>query len=155
MNIKPNRGHISAKQRAVIDDILKNGISESEALAKHSISLIKFRRWLKGRLFLYELNTAIDAAVRQTNLTMAYRLPLVAKTLTGLIANQKGETIRKACLDIIELQKTSACLQLPKETQDEQARSKYNLTQEKAAKIWAVLAEKNEKPASAPPSSKS
>jgi hypothetical protein len=143
MNFKPNRGHISSRQRAVIDDMLKNGLTEKEALEKHGITPIRYRRWLKGGLYMQEINVAIDAAMRQQKFTIAQCLPDAADKLTELIDTEKGETVRKACLDIIALQKADAPPQIVQ--QDGQTQNKYNLTQEKAAKIWAVLAEKEPK----------
>jgi len=143
MNFKQNRGHISSRQRTVIDDILKNGLTEKEALEKHRITPIRYRRWLKGGLYMQEINVAIDAAMRQQKFTIAQCLPDAADKLTELIDTEKGETARKACLDIIALQKADVTPQIAQ--QDNQTQNKYNLTQEKAAKIWAVLAEKEPK----------
>jgi hypothetical protein len=145
MNFKPNRGHISSRQRAVIDDMLKNGLTEKEALEKHGITPIRYRRWLKGGLYMQEINTAIDAVMRQQKFTIAHCLPDAAEKLTELLDTEKGETARKACLDIIALQKADATSPIAQKDTDEQIQSKYNLTQEKAAKIWAILAEKEPK----------
>ena len=145
MNLKRYRGHISSSQRAVIDDILKNGLTERQALENHGVTRIRYRRWLKGGLYMQELNDAIDAAMRQRKLTMAHSLPDVADRLTKLIDTEKGETVRKTCLDIIALQKADAPPQIPQHQTDEQIINKYNLTEEKAAKIWALLAEKEPK----------
>ena len=145
MNLKRNRGHLSGRQRAVIDDMLRNGLTEHDALEKHGITPIHHRRWLKGGLYMQEINAAIDAATRQRKFTIAHCLPDAAEKLAELIGTEKGETARKACLDIIALQNADADRQPPQENNDDQIRSKYNLTEEKAAKIWAVLAQKDEK----------
>jgi hypothetical protein len=145
MNVKPKRGHISSRQRAVIDDILKNGLTERQALENHGVTRIRYRRWLKGGLYMQELNDAIDAAMRQQKFTIAHCLPDAAEKLTELLDTEKGETARKACLDIIELQRSDIAPRITQKDTDDQTQNKYNLTQEKAAKIWAILAQKNEK----------
>ena len=66
-------------------------------------------------------------------------LPRLPKNLSTLIKSQKEETSRKACVDIITLWKNDEADHMP--AQKDSPDQMPQLSQEKAAKIWAVLAE--------------
>ena len=67
------------------------------------------------------------------------------RKLAHLIDSEKEETARKACVDVISLWHNDDAQQVPEKTDCQNQTPQ--LSQEKAAKIWAVLAEKEEKQA--------
>ncbi len=103
MKTKRHCGHLSDKQRAVLNDLFQNGLTEHETLEKHNISTCRYRKWLENGLFTQEIDNRVEAAMRQSKLVMARWLPLAAERLAQLTISEKDETARKACLDIISL----------------------------------------------------
>jgi hypothetical protein len=142
MNPKRNFGHLSKTQQIFIEDMF-SGLGEYETLKKHNITQARYRKWLRNGLFAHEINLRIESAMRQGKLAMARCLPKAAKRLTNLTASQKDETARKACLDVISLRHADIEQETEKKTQSDN--QQFQLSQQKAAKIWAVLAEKEPK----------
>jgi hypothetical protein len=143
LNLKQNCGHLSNKQRAVIEDIFKNAISEHEVLEKYKIRPCRYRNWLKNGLFTQEIDNRIEAAVRQSKLAMARWLPLVAERLAQLTISEKDETARKACLDIISLHTHENEQKTARNAQAAQPNEIKLLPPEIASKLLAALAEKD------------
>ena len=108
MGIKQNPGHLSKRQRAIIDDLIKNGLNEYEILDKYKISPCRYKKWLENELFVQELDARIAAAARQARFALIHSQPKAIDKLMKMIDQEKGETARKACLDIIELRKSDA-----------------------------------------------
>jgi hypothetical protein len=97
-------GHLSKRQKLVIQDILKNGLSEYEVLEKYKISPCRYRKWLENDLFLHELKAYSDAAARQKTLALLHQQSKAIKRLAKIIDEAKdSETLRKACLDLLQL----------------------------------------------------
>jgi len=99
-------GHLSKRQKLVIEDILKNGLSESDVLEKHKISPCRYRKWLENDLFVHELDARAEAVKRQIHFTLLHSQAKVMEKLVNMIDQEKGETARKLCLDLIELRKS-------------------------------------------------
>jgi hypothetical protein len=103
MKTKQNPGHISKRQKLIIDDLLKNGLNECEVLDKYKISPCRYRKWLENDLFLRELKAYSEAAARQKTLTLLHQQSKVIQRLAKMIDEEKGETLRKACRDLLQL----------------------------------------------------
>ena len=146
MNLKRYRSHLSDKQRAVINDMSQNSLTELEVLEKHNISPGRYRRWLKNGLFVQEIDDRIEAAMRQSKLVMAKWLPLVAERLAQLTISEKDETARKACLDVISLYSHGTEQKTAQNAQPVQAKEIKPLPPEIASKLLAALVEKNPEP---------
>ena len=142
MGMKRNRGHLSHKQRAVLDDLLKNGLTEQEALEKHNISTCRYRKWLENGLFEQEINARIDAAIRQSKLVMAHHRPWAAQRLVQLTVSEKDETARKACLDVISLHNDDVVQDIAEAPQPPNELPR--ISDEKASRMLAILAEDEE-----------
>jgi hypothetical protein len=138
MNFKRNRAHLGRKQRAVINDLL-NGLNKYESLEKNKVRPARYRQWLKNKLFRQELTARIDAQKRQGKFLMLHCFPQAATKLAELIDSKKDETARKACIDVISLQKTH----LDKESaeKDQSENQPLKISDEKAARMLAILAE--------------
>jgi hypothetical protein len=138
MNPKRNFGHLGRKQRAVINDLL-NGLNRYETLEKNKVRPARYREWLKNKLFAEELRARFDAAKCQGKFVMAHCFPQAAQKLAGLIDSEKEETARKACIDVISLQKSDIDRQTAEKDQCENPSLK--ISDEKAARMLAILAE--------------
>jgi len=145
-----HRGHLGKKQRAVINDMFKNGLAEPETLEKHNIRPCRYRKWLENGMFKQEIDTRIEAAMRQSKLVMVRWLPLVAERLAQLTISEKDETARKACLDIISLHTPETEQKTAQNAQTVQAKEIKPLPPEMASKLLAALAEKNQEPQASP-----
>ena len=150
MNLKRHCGHLSNKQRAVIEDMFKNGLSEHEVLEKYKIYPYRYRNWLANGLFTQEINNRIEAAMRQSKLAMARWLPLAAERLAQLTISEKDETARKACLDIISLHTLETEKKAAQNAQTVQAKEIKPLPPEIASKLLAALAKKDTEPQASP-----
>jgi len=138
MKLKRYRGHLSDKQRAVINDLFQNGLTEPETLEKHNISPCRYRKWLEDGLFPQEINDRFEAAVRQSKLVMARWLPLTAERLAQLTISEKDETARKACLDVISLHTPET---EQKTVEEVKPKELPTLPPEVASKLLAALVE--------------
>jgi hypothetical protein len=105
MGIKQNPGHISKRQRAVIEDLIKNGLTEYEIFDKYKISPCRYKKWLENNLFTTELEAYAKAARRQRTFALIHLQTKVIEKLAKMVKDEKGETARKACLDLLELRK--------------------------------------------------
>jgi hypothetical protein len=134
------RSHLSKTQKAVLEDLLQNGMSEQEAMQKHNVSIYRYRKWLANGLFARELNLSIESTMRQKIIAMARSLPNTAARLVSLTSSQKDETARKACLDIMSKQISN----LPNQIDQTAATDNEPLpiSDEKAARMLDILAEK-------------
>ena len=141
MKLKRYRGHLSDKQRAVINDLFQNGLTEPETLEKHNISPCRYRKWLENGLFPQEINDRFEAAVRQSKLVMARWLPLTAERLAQLTISEKDETARKACLDVISLHTPETEQKAARNAQTVQPKEIKPLPPEMASKLLAALVE--------------
>ena len=147
MKLKRDFGHIGRTQRAVIDDLLVHGLSERETLEKHKVSPSRYRRWLENGVFRRELDIGIESASRQAKLTAALSLPKASARLAELINSEKDETARKACLDIIKLQKTDEEAQAARKAEQDEDQNEFaDMSDAKASKILAILAEDDDEP---------
>jgi len=84
------RYHLGRNQRAVIED-LANGISAYQSLKNHHIPLSRYNKWLKNKSFIDWLDICISGSMRQR--------------LNQLTLCENPETSRKACLDMMAMQK--------------------------------------------------
>jgi len=141
MKTKRHCGHLGNKQRAVINDMFKNGLAEHETLEKHNIRPCRYRKWLENGMFKQEIDARIDAAMRQSKLVMARWLPLAAERLAQLTISEKDETARKACLDVISLHTPETEQKTTQNAQTMQAKEIKPLPPEIASKLLAALVE--------------
>jgi hypothetical protein len=143
MNFKPNRGHLGRKQRAVINDLL-SGLNKYESLEKNKISPSRYKLWLKSKLFRQELLARFDAEKRQGKFVMARCIPQAAEKLSELIGSEKPEIARKACVDVLSLQKTGVEQEALENVQSRDQQPK--ISDDKAERMLAILAEDEKTP---------
>ena len=93
---------LTPRQLAVVDELFEGGLDEAGVLAKHKVSTRLYRAWLADELFAEELAFRFESTRRAGDLIIARYTPVAAAKLVGLIDSDKAETVRKACLDILE-----------------------------------------------------
>src|SRR3989339_1711565 len=87
---KQKRSHLGRSQRAAIEEIA-NGLTVYQALQKYRIPLSRYNKWLENKSFIDWLEICISGAIRQR--------------LNRLTLCESPETSRKACLDMMAMQK--------------------------------------------------
>ena len=132
---------LSAKQLAVIDDLFGGELDERAVLDKYKISRKLYNRWLTDPAFAVQLDRAVMAAYRRSALFVARNAPLAAEKLVALATNEKGETARKACIDIISMHTPAVSLPVAPVVQSDNRTDRPQITPETAGIILAVLAE--------------
>ncbi len=95
---------LTKKQAAVIEDLFATEMEERAILEKHQVKPQEYERWLANERFAGQLEQRIAAALRRGRMTLARNASNAATRLIELIRCDKGETARKACLDILGLQ---------------------------------------------------
>ena len=106
--MKKKRKGLTKRQLSVIEDLIGGGMDEPELLKKHGLSRRLFRHWMSSEEFTAEVSFRMDSACRQSSFLLARYAPVAAAKLVELTESDKGETVRKACLDIM-----SSCGDLP------------------------------------------
>ncbi|MBN1362986.1 MAG: hypothetical protein JW993_20475 [Sedimentisphaerales bacterium] len=137
---------LTRRQRALIEDLFADGANEQQVLAKHKVSRELYARWLADERFLEAFENRIAQAYRAGRIILARAAHQAATTLVGLSqATDKGETTRKASLDILAAQGPAA----PRPTAippQPTASPVRPLPPETASRILAILAEEQDAP---------
>lgn len=132
---------LTKKQLALIDDLFTSELNETEILQKHKVSRILYNKWLCDKNFMRDFDNRITIAFKRNAARLAQN---VSKAVEKLITMTEGdkELSRKACLDIITLQKQVLSNQ-PAFRQETKQPENPNvcLSDEAAGKILAALAE--------------
>jgi hypothetical protein len=133
---------LSRRQLAFIEALFANECDEQKTLDDHRISMRLYRKWLQGRAFRTELEYRVNAGYRQSTLLLAVKAREAAKKLAGLAENGKGETARKACMDVITM-KPPAHLPGVSALRDDKEQPPP-IPPQTASRILAVLAGEND-----------
>ena len=141
MKTKRNYRRLGKKQLAVITDVCENALTEADALAKNHVTKWLYKKWLNNPAFTAELDARFEEALRRSKCLIAHCLPLAVQRLVQLIVSEKDETARKACLDLISLKLSDADLQNPQNPQQQNEKNIPQISDEKASKMLAILAE--------------
>ena len=92
---------LSTRQLAVLEDLFSGELEEQAVLDKYKVSRNLYNRWLANETFAEQFAQCIAGAYRQSAVMIARYAPLAAAKLVQLTESEKAETARKACLDII------------------------------------------------------
>jgi hypothetical protein len=134
---------LSKRQLAVAEDLFAGELDEQKVLDKYKVSRKLYNRWLAEPAFAERLRQCIDATHLRSAVLVARNAPKAADTLLELTASDKGETARKACLDII-LMNTPAHSADTLATPDAMSENHPPLSNATASKILAALAEEKD-----------
>ena len=148
---------LNVRQLAFIGDLFGGKLSEEEALKKHHVSRRLYNKWLTGPVFAEEFDRRIAGLHRRNALLIARNASEAMEELMKLIKGEeestgnsvkkagKGETTRKACLDIIKMHLSPSRIGRPK-APDKKATpppEMPRLSPETTGKLLAILAEGN------------
>jgi hypothetical protein len=132
---------LCVRQLAVIDDLFKDKIEESEILKNHNLNRKLFEKWLADESFLDYLNRRIAWEYRLGEILLARSVSKAVSILVKLTESSQSETARKACLDIITMRANlSAGVQASEDNPKPPAES-LPFSHETAGKMLAFLAE--------------
>jgi hypothetical protein len=129
---------LNKKQIRVLDDFFSEAVQEESVLKKNKVRSAVYKRWLLTDDFFDEF---IKRAKRKTKFMIAQYSHIATAKLIELTDCEKEETARKSCLDIITLQMNSPETAVG---QTEDNKSDFVISDKKASKLLAVLAEDEE-----------
>jgi len=131
------------RQHQLIDALITSKCDEQTILTEHKISRATYQKWLAEPAFLEQFELRRAMAHRRSRAIIAHHAHKAADRLFTLITEGKGETARKACLDIISMAGNSTSGPATPPQEDKPADSPQ-IPPEAAARILAALAEQNE-----------
>ena len=136
--------YLRKKQLDVLRDMFSSELDEQQVLDKHNVGAGVYSRWLADELFWAEFSRLVEAARLRSQALLARYSFVAAAKLIELTGSEKGETARKACLDIIALPKAANEKVRPSDVQ--QGVSEYQqLSPETAGRLLAALAKEKGK----------
>ncbi len=130
---------LSKKQLAVLDDLFKGDLEAPAILQKNNLSADRFNKWLADENFKNQFTQRIEWLNLQSQAMIARYASIAVTKLVNLADSEKGETARKACLDIISLPKIP--VQNKQQKGDLQQQKTQELPPALASKLLQALAE--------------
>lgn len=91
------------RQHQFIDALITHKCDEQTILAEHKISRATYQKWLAEPAFLEQFELRREMAHHRSRAIIAHHAHEAAERLFTLTTEGKGETARKACLDIISM----------------------------------------------------
>lgn len=141
-----NSNTLTKRQLAVIEDLFAGEMEEREVLDKHNVKPHRYEQWLADERFVEYFERRIARACRESRIILARFASGAAAKLVELAATGKGETARKACLDIISLH-TSAETKAPQDKtlpEQEEAAAPRALSPQALSRLLAALAKESQ-----------
>jgi len=132
------RKQLSDRQTAVLEDLFDSDLDEQGVLAKYRVRQSTYDKWLTEKPFAEQFSRYVTRARRRSGLLLAKYCCLAAAKLVQLTASKKGETARKACLDIINQPKIVA---EAKEVEKDSNKQVELLSGTTASRLLAAMAE--------------
>jgi hypothetical protein len=133
---------LSKKQLVVIENLFTGELGEQAVLDKYKVSRKLYNKWLADEAFAEQLDQYVAGAYRQSAFLIARYAPRAAAKLVQLTESEKGETTRKACLDIISMPMlANRDLRHPAQRQITDCPPTQQLSERTASRLLAVLAE--------------
>ncbi len=132
---------LTKRQLAVLEDLFTGELDEQSTIKKHGVSRPIYERWFADERFASRFDQRVERACRQSRMIFARNAADAASKLVKLAKEGKGETARKACLDIISMQH-SAGRKTPSDTPSasEPPAPAADLSPETASRLLAALA---------------
>ena len=146
---------LHGRQLAFIGDLFGGKLDEQAALKKHHVSRKLYNKWLSDPAFVEQFDRRFAGLCRQNALQIARNASEAMEELMTLIKAEegntkgsgskaeKGETARKACLDIIKMHLSPRLAGRPKAPVKKATPPPEppELSAQTASKLLAVLAE--------------
>ena len=135
------RRYLRKKQLAVLGDMFDGELEEAAVLAKHKVSEAVYSRWLSDEMFCKEFARRISGSRLRIQALLAKYSFMAAVKLVQLTASEKGETARKACLDIISFQNNKGKVKMTgPDIEDVKGAEGESISAATASRILEVLA---------------
>ena len=137
---------LSKRQITVIEELFSGETDEQGVLEKHGINSSTFAKWMRDEMFRRAFEERAAAAWRQSRTILAKYAPLAAAKLVELASKGRGETTRKACLDIISVgrddqKRKGRGIEGGGDSGDADREEVMEFTERTASRLLAVLAE--------------
>ncbi len=137
---KGKRRKLSKKQLAVIEDLFAGGIDEPEVLGRHNVKSAIYKRWLSQGAFNEEMAFRVASVRRKSRMIIAQYSPVAAVKLVELSQEGKGETARKACMDIINMPDAKETIGRD-DTKEDDGEKNISFSQKAASRMLEILAD--------------
>ncbi len=141
-----NPNTLAKRQLAVIEELFAGEMEEQAVLDKHNVKPHRYEQWLADERFVECFECRIARAYRESRIILARFASGAAAKLVELAATGKGETARKACLDIISLH-TSGGTKAPQDKtlpEQEEATAASGLSPQALSRLLAALAKESQ-----------
>ncbi|MHC4912053.1 MAG: hypothetical protein ACYTE5_03500 [Planctomycetota bacterium] len=136
------RKYLTQKQLAVLDDLFNGELDEQAVLKKHRVRRGTYERWLADEVFRERFKQYVNVLSRRSELLLAKYSCSAARKLHELTKEGKGETARKACLDIMTMPKRiSEHSEAAKGLASGEGKEIPQLSGKRASRLLALLAE--------------
>ncbi|MHC4740832.1 MAG: hypothetical protein ACYS8Z_02910 [Planctomycetota bacterium] len=135
------------RQLDLIEDLLTSELEEKAILKKHKLSPKTYTKWHSDRTFIEYYKKRIAAAGNYSAAVIARSAAKAAERLVKLTETDKGETARKACLDIIELNNPDPDPKKAANQPPQPPEQPPKINPKTAEKILRILAQEEGKPA--------
>lgn len=136
------RKYLTQKQLAVLDDLFNGELDEQAVLKKHRVRRGTYERWLADEAFSERFKQYVNVLSRRSELLLTKSSCDAATKLVELTKAGKGETARKACLDIMTMPKRiSEHLEAAKASASSEDKEIPQLSGKRASRLLALLAE--------------
>ena len=134
---------LSGRQSAVLNDIFSGQMSVEEVLAKHKVAAGVYRKWHGDERFSEEFEVRVAAAYRESRVLIARYASVAAVKLVQLTESNSAETSRKACLDILSLNKADKQVRAERKEEGTEGETELpsGLDEKTASRLLEVLAE--------------
>jgi hypothetical protein len=132
------RKQLSDRQTAVLEDLFESELDERGVLEKHRVRRSTYNKWLTEKPFADQFSRYVIRARRRSELLLAKYCCVAAAKLVELTTSKKGETARKACLDIIRQPRIANEAERSEKDDNKQAEL---ISDEQASKILEAMAE--------------
>lgn len=129
------------RQLDLIDDLFAGELDEAAVLEKHDVTARIYGRWQADDAFIEHLEKRIAAAHRSSAALIARYAPVAAAKLIQLTQSDKEEVARRACLDVISMQKPQPKAAPPDAAEPRPAGQFPPLSDHAASRILEILAE--------------
>lgn len=101
--MKTNESKLNKKQLGVVEELFLGNLEEYEIIEKYKLTKRLFHKWMADEVFMNEMESRIRSSRLKGRLLIARYASVAASKLVELTQDEKEETARKACVDIISL----------------------------------------------------
>ena len=102
--------NLTDKQHEVIHALFTHDGDEAAVLERCGVPATRYQKWLREDAFRNELHARLKSVQRHSHLVLALYAPDAAAKLVDLTRGDKEETVRKACLDILDLARRTGAI---------------------------------------------